>query len=54
MKPKATQKPKTQRAYGAYLDLVDTADWIRRKHAVRVAAMSKAIEASLTSGHLEF
>src|SRR6185437_14592790 len=33
MKPKATQKQKTQRAYGAYLDLVDTADWIRRKLA---------------------
>jgi DNA-binding MarR family transcriptional regulator len=33
MKPRATQRGKTQRAYGAYLDLVDTADWIRRELA---------------------
>jgi DNA-binding MarR family transcriptional regulator len=30
---KATQKQKTERAFGAYLDLVDTADWIRKELA---------------------
>jgi DNA-binding MarR family transcriptional regulator len=28
---KPRQKEKTQRAFGAYLELVDTADWIRRE-----------------------
>ena len=28
---RATQKEKTQRAWGAYLDLIDTADWIRKE-----------------------
>jgi DNA-binding MarR family transcriptional regulator len=31
MEYRVTQKEKTQRAWGAYLDLVDTADWIRRE-----------------------
>lgn len=31
MKRRPTQREKTQRAWGAYLDLVDTADWIRRE-----------------------
>ncbi|HKV05939.1 MAG TPA: MarR family transcriptional regulator [Candidatus Acidoferrales bacterium] len=31
MTRRMTQKEKTQRAFGAYLDLVDTADWIRRE-----------------------
>ncbi|MGD1211817.1 MAG: hypothetical protein ABR973_10740 [Candidatus Acidiferrales bacterium] len=31
MAHRVTQKEKTQRAWGAYLDLVDTADWIRRE-----------------------
>ena len=31
MKRRPTQREKTQRAWGAYLDLVDAADWIRRE-----------------------
>ena len=31
MKRRPTQREKTQRAWGAYLDLADTADWIRRE-----------------------
>ncbi len=29
MKPRPTQKEKTQRAFRAYLDLMDTADWLK-------------------------
>jgi len=29
MKPRPTQKQKTQRAFRAYLDLMDTADWLK-------------------------
>jgi DNA-binding MarR family transcriptional regulator len=33
MKERASHKEKTGRAFGAYLDLADTADWIRRELA---------------------
>ena len=35
---RATQGEKTKRAFGAYLDLVDTADWIRKELAGPLAA----------------
>jgi DNA-binding MarR family transcriptional regulator len=44
MKRRPTQREKTQRAWGAYLDLVDTADWIRRELRGPLAAFGLTIE----------
>jgi hypothetical protein len=47
MAHRVTQKERTQRAFRAYLDLIDTADWLKREMRVPLESFDMTMQATL-------